>query len=86
MSIWKMIYDLEYWIHIGTGGDIVSSPDNRKEFQHIVSELKYQKIPDERIPAEVVTRLKQEARKPFYKRATFWHLVKLSLKKLVGRR
>ena len=81
ISIWKLIYELEYWIMIGTGDDIVRCPDNRPEYRHLVDRLKADKVPDHKIPAEVLVSLKNEAKLPMLKRPTFWHLVKLSLKR-----
>lgn len=80
ISIWQMIYELEFWISIGTGDDIVRCPDQRKEYQHIVQMLKDQKVQDEFIPGRVVAHLKAEARLPFYKRKTFWVLLKMLLR------
>lgn len=82
ISIWKLIYDLDYWLHIGTGDDIVNCPDNRPEFQHLVKEFKAQNVPADKIPGKVLIRLKQEAELPWYKRPTFWRLVKLFFKRL----
>jgi len=76
-SIWKMIYDLEYWIHIQTADDIINCPDNRREFQHLVQEFQALKTPVEQIPGKVLIRLKQEAEIPFWKRRTFWVCLKL---------
>lgn len=77
ISIWKMIYDLEYWIHIQTANDIVDCPGNRQEYQHLVQEQKDLKIEPEYIPGKVLIRLKQEADIPWYKRRTFWICLKL---------
>lgn len=80
-SIWKLIYELEYWLHIGTGADIVDCPDNRPEYQHLVSKLKAKHVPKEKIPTEVLLEMKKEAELPFYRRPTFWHLLKLQFKR-----
>lgn len=89
MSIWKLIYDLEYWLHIGTGDDIVRSPDNRPEFQHLVKHYRALHVEDEKIPAKVLVHLKKEAQLPFYRSETFWRLVRVGLSKswqrLIGR-
>ena len=71
-SIWKLIYDLDYWLYIGTADDLVNCPDNRKEYQHLVQELKEKSTPLEKIPATVLVMLKKEAELPFYKSRTFW--------------
>lgn len=82
ISIWRLIYELEYWIQIGIADDVVRVPESRQEYAHLVKEFKAQHIPDEFIPGRIVVRLKQEAKLPFYKQPTFWHLVKLSIRKL----
>lgn len=79
ISIWKLIYELEYWIMIGTGEDIVNCPDNRKEYAHYVAEFRSQKVQPDKIPGKTLIALKKEADLPFYRRRTFWHLVKLKL-------
>jgi len=84
ISIWKLIYDLEYWIHIQTADDIVNAPDNRREFQHLVKEFQDMKVPVEQIPGKVLVRLKQEADIVWYKRPTFWACLKVALKKSIG--
>ncbi|MGZ3796476.1 MAG: hypothetical protein ACXVB1_08930 [Pseudobdellovibrionaceae bacterium] len=85
ISIWKLIYELEYWIQIGIADDIVRSPASRPEYQHLVQEFKDAKVLNENIPSRVVVRLKQEAKLPFYKQPTFWHLVRLSIKRIFKR-
>jgi hypothetical protein len=81
ISIWKMIYDLEYWLHIGTGNDIVRSPDNRKEYQHLVEHYRKLKVEDEKIPAKVIVHLKKEAEIVWFKRRTFWRNLWLWVKR-----
>ena len=76
-----MIYDLDYWLHINTAMDIINCPDNRKEYQHLVSKFRALKVPAENIPAKVLVELKSEADKCFLKRSTTWHLTKLFFKK-----
>lgn len=81
-SIWKLIYELEYWIMIGTGEDIVNCPDNRPEYQHLVTRFKDQKVIPAKIPERVLLQLKKEADLPFWKRPTFWHLVRVAIRRL----
>lgn len=85
MSIWKMIYDLEYWIQIGIGDDIVRSAQSRPEFLPIVNQCRAEGIKVESIPAEVVVRLKREANLVWFKQPTFWRLVFLQIKKVFKR-
>lgn len=82
MSIWKLIYELEYWIMIGTGDDIVSCPDNRPEYQHLVSRFKAENVPTEKIPAKVLVHLIEEANLPVLKRPTFWRCLWIYIKKV----
>jgi hypothetical protein len=81
-SIWKLIYDLEYWIHIQTDDDIVNCPDNRREYQHLVQEFKALKTPVEKIPGKVLIRLKEEADMPWFKRPTTRALIKVAIRGL----
>jgi hypothetical protein len=83
ISIWKLIYDLEYWIHIHTDDDIVNCPDNRREYQHLVQEFKASNIPAEKIPGKVLVRLKKEAELSWLRRPTTWALVRLWFKNLI---
>lgn len=80
-SIWKLIYELEYWIQIGTGDDIVSCPDNRPEYSHLVAQLLDQKVPKDKIPSKALILLKHEAEGPIWDSPTFWHLVHLEFQK-----
>ena len=82
-SLWRLIYDLEFWIMIGTGNDIVICKSQRPEYSHIVDELLSQKVDPDFIPSRVVARLKEETKLPFYKSRTFWRLILLNLKKFV---
>lgn len=85
ISIWRLIYELEYWIQIGIADDVVRSPESRREYEHLVKEFKSLQVPDEYIPGRIVVRLKEESKLPFYKQPTFWHLVRLQFKKLFKR-
>lgn len=82
ISIWKLIYDLEYWIQIGIAGDIVISRDQRPEYAPIVELYLKESVPPEKIPGKVLVHLKKEAEIVFYKRPTFWRLVLLNIKRL----
>lgn len=83
ISIWKLIYELDYWLHIGTGDDIVNCPDNRPEYQHLVSMMKRTDTPHENIPGLVLIALKKETELPFWKQPTLRHLIKLQLRRLM---
>jgi len=81
-SIWKLIYELDYWCYIGTGDDIVNCKENRLEYKLLVDELLVLKVPPEQIPGKVLVRLKEQADLPFYRRPMFWYLLKLWIKGL----
>lgn len=82
MSIWKMIWELEYWLHIGVADDIVTSPANRPEYQHLVEKFRLLSVKPSDIPVKVLAELKYEALAlPFYKQTTFWVILKLRLLK-----
>lgn len=81
--IWKLIYELEHWIQIGIGGDIVTARSQRPEYQHLVEFYLDQRLPPEKIPAAVFIHLKKEAELPFYKSPTFWRLVWIRLRRLI---
>lgn len=84
-SIWKMIYDLEHWIEIGIGDDIIRARTSRPEYQVLVQNLLDQQVPPEKIPGKVLVSLKEEADLPFYKRPTFWLIVRLTIKRMFKR-
>lgn len=81
----KLIEDLDYWIYIGTGDDIVKCPSNRPEYQHLVKHLKSEGIQDDEIPREALLILREEIQFPFFLRSTFWHLLKLSFSNWIRR-
>lgn len=82
-SLWRLIYDLEYWIMIHIADDIYNCKEQRPEYAHLVDECVAQNIKPERIVAEVLTKLKAETKLPFWKQKTFWHLLRLNLRKIV---
>lgn len=74
-SVKKLHDDLEYWIFIGIGDDIIELQEQRLEYKPLV-----QKYND---PSHVLSALRYELELPWYKRPTFWHLVRLNLKRLI---
>ena len=80
--IWRLIYELEYWITIGIGDDILNA-EQRPEYSALVEKCKKDCIPPEKIPSKVFLLLKEEAKLPFYKSPTFWRLIGLWFKKLL---
>lgn len=93
-SVQKLYNDLDYWIFIGIGSDIVDMPIGRMEYQHLVKQNKFKAyewvngqvssvIPNDNIPNSVLADLAKELKLPWYKRPTFWHLVKLNIKRII---
>lgn len=85
LTVQKMYDDLDYWIHIGIGDDIITLPDQRKEYQHLVRKFHFSE--DHKIvQAAVLESLRQQLQKPWYMRTTFWVLLMLWAKsKVVGK-
>ena len=74
LSVKKLHDDLEYWIFIGIGDDIVRLKSQRLEYAPLVEQFSgdYE---------AVLVALKFELKLPWYQRPTFWHLVKLNFKR-----
>lgn len=79
MTVKKMYEDLDYWIHIGIGDDIIHSPEHRPEYQHLVAKAKSKITDIEQVPLLVLMLLRVELKKPFFLQPTFWRLVWLKL-------
>lgn len=80
-SVKKLKEDLEYWIFIGIGEDIIELKHQRLEYKPLVE--KYAKHED--CVAKVLWHLEGETRKPWYKQKMFWYLVKLNFLRLLRR-
>ncbi len=81
LSVKKLIEDLEYWIFIGIGNDLLELKSQREEYSIYIEEAIKLRIPEQDIPKYVLIRLKDELYEPFFMRPTFWLLVKLLFKK-----
>lgn len=92
-SVKKLHDDLDYWIFIQCGEDIVELKDQRAEYQHLVQKNRFKcekfingtcvsVVRNDDIPMDVLKDLALELKLPFYKRPTFWHLVRLNFKRL----
>lgn len=81
MTVQKIYDDLDYWIMIGIGDDIVNIPDHRPEYQHLVARAKLISDDPQNIPILVLRLLKKELEKPVILRPTFWRLAWISAKK-----
>lgn len=77
LSVKKLRDDLELWIQLGIDSDIVDMPDLRPEYQHLLDKYKNTQ--------SVLTALNIECRLPWYKRPTFWRLLKLEITKWIKR-
>lgn len=84
LSVQKMHDDLDYWIHIGLGDDIVSIPDHRPEYQHLVKRHKAAELSE--IPKLVLADLKLQLTKPWYQQRTFWVLLMRRAKARITRK
>ena len=85
LTVKKLYDDLDYWIHIGIGDDIVNLPDHRPEYQHLVKQnlKKYNhELERELIPGLVLIDLNFELKKPWFMRPTFWVLLWLQIKRI----
>jgi hypothetical protein len=76
-SVKKLYEDLEYWIFIGIGDDIIDFKDQRPEYRALVDKWGEPKL--------VLVALKEELKLPFYKRPTFWHLLKVNFRKVLNK-
>lgn len=83
-SVKKLYDDLQYWIFIGIGDDIVDMPTNRIEYQHLVIRAIWdRKNSNIATPNLVLQYLKEETLEPWYKQRTFWVLVKLYILRVI---
>jgi len=78
-STQKMYNDLDEWIHIGVGYDIVELRDQRKEYAPLVKIAIEERTED--IPRHCLRQLKYQLTVPFYKRPIFWHCVRLFVRR-----
>ena len=79
-TVKKLKDDLDYWIHIGIGDDIVTAPESRPEYQHLVKYLKSREVKEERIPACALFLMKKELERSVICQTTFWVLICLHMK------
>lgn len=75
LTVKKLHDDLDYWIHIGIGDDIVMIPDHRKEYQHLVKQWKSINLEPKEIAKLVLIQLDLELKKPWFLRPTFWRIL-----------
>lgn len=79
ITVQKMFDDLDYWIMIGIGDDIVNIPAHRQEYQHLVARAKRFSTDKELIPKIVLNNLSNELKRPALFRPTFWRLIWLKV-------
>jgi hypothetical protein len=75
LSVKKLRDELEYWIFINIGQDIVDLKSQRQEYAHLVDQAQREKVED--VPNRVLELLDLELKRPWWKRRTFWRLVGL---------
>lgn len=78
LTVKKMYDDLDYWIHIGIGDDIINLPNHRPEYQHLVKKFSFAED-SKIIQAAVLESLKNELKRPWFLRPTFYKILKLKL-------
>ena len=80
LSVKKLYDDLDFWIMIGIGDDIILARDQRQEYALLVKRAeKY--VESEMVPKYVKTALHIELKKPWYKQPTFYWLLWLAIKR-----
>ena len=77
----KLHDDLDLWISIGIGDDIVTFKDHRPEYQRYVN--KYKHLESEEIPKAVLLDLEDESKKPLLMQKTFWLTLPFNFKFLL---
>ena len=80
-SVKKLRDDLDYWIFIHIGNDIVDFRYQRLEYYHLVAKAEQNGVED--IPKWVLKQLDHELKLNWFNRPTFWHLVKLNFKRIM---
>lgn len=78
----KALHDeLDHWIKIGIGDDIVNLPSQRPEYQPLVQKYKAAEPDPEKRSRVVLAHLRNELEHPWFLRPTFWHLLWLYVSK-----
>lgn len=67
--------NLDYWIFIGIGDDIVKFKAHRKEYQHLVNLAKKRNVKTNNIPRFVNWYLKRELTRSIWFTYSFWMLL-----------
>lgn len=79
----KLYDDLDYWIYIGIGDDIVKARDQRPEYKSLVLIAENRGIDKDKIPRVVKYLLMKQLNKPmlilYVQRIALWIKTKLSL-------
>ena len=79
----KLYDDLDYWIYIGIGDDIVKARDQRPEYKSLVLIAENRGIEKDKIPRVVKYLLMKQLNKPmlilYVQRIALWIKTKLSL-------
>lgn len=83
LTVQKMHDDLDYWIHLGIGDDIVKAPQARPEYQHLVRRAAEAEISKESTPDFVRYLLRNELKRPAVLRSTTYRLIWLRIKRTI---
>jgi len=80
----KYLYNtLDEWIFINIDSDIYECKKQRLEYIHLVEEAEKHGLQGKEISNFVLFKLDHELKLKWYKRPTFWHLVRLNLKRIL---
>lgn len=87
LSVKKLYSDLDYWLLINIADDIVSLPDQRKEYSRLIKVVQrvLPDCPKEDIPKWVLRLISYQLERPLIFRQTFYWLVWLRIKKLFSK-
>lgn len=88
ITVEKLRDDLEFWLFITIGDDIVRLPEQRPEYQHLVKKVRKTEPlarTNEEIALTVLYFLKRECEKPTLLRPTFYRLLWLSVKQFFSK-
>lgn len=81
LSVKLALENLVYWQFIGIANDIYECPSNRIEYSIHVGEAMNLGLYETEIVDYTIRKLGEELLLPWYKRPTFWLLLKLTIKR-----
>lgn len=79
LSVQKLYDDLDYWKMIGIASDIYEARTQRPEYIHYVLEAEAKGAFENEIIDYTLLKLSLELKMKWYKRPTFWRLLKCKI-------